>query len=300
MTLYHIKQISIRKYLGERGIKPIKENEQRGMYHSPLRTDNNASFSVNYIQNVFFDHGIGVGGSIIDLVSHLESCSIGEAIKKLESGCFSFQWNENISNYKGSGQTRAIKILNVLTLCNESLLSYLNLRSIDIEIAKIFCSEVHFSVVSEKKYFAIGYKNDCGGYELRNKYFKGCSSKDITSILIGKNECLLFEGFMDFLSYLSILKLQNPPLDVIVLNSLSNLPKVIQTLASYRSVTAFLDNDEAGKRAVQNLKEKLNNLIDQSNYYSNYKDLNEFLCVEMKLGRKVIDFWGKKLNNGKL
>jgi len=298
MALDHIKQISIREYLGERGIKPIKENEQRGMYHSPLRTDNNASFSVNYIQNVFFDHGVGAGGSIIDLVSRLENCSIGESIKKLESGCFSFQRSENSSYDKGGRQTGAIKILNVLTLRNESLLSYLNLRSIDIEIAKIFCSEVHYNVVSEKKYFAIGYKNDCGGYELRNKYFKGCSSKDITSILIGKNECLLFEGFMDFLSYLSILKLQNPPLDVIVLNSLSNLPKVIQTLANYRSVTAFFDNDEAGKRAVQNLKENLNNVIDQSNCYSSYKDLNEFLCVEMKLGREIIDPGLNKLNDG--
>ena len=289
MALYHIKQISIREYLGERGIKPIKENEQRGIYHSPLRTDNNASFSVNYIQNIFFDHGIGTGGSIIDLVSRLESCSIGEAIKRLETGCFSFHRNENISNVEIVKQTQTIKILDFVEISNPALLAYLNKRCIDIQIAKSVCIEVHYSVI-EKNYFAIGFKNNRGGFELRSKYFKGCTSKDITTLKIGHKDCKLFEGFFDYLAFLTISKKQSPSTDVIVLNSLSNLSKAMSTLASYRSVISFLDNDEAGKRAVKNLKEKLNNLIDQSNYYSNYKDLNDYLCAEMTFERKIIDF----------
>jgi len=290
MALDHIKRISIREYLGVRGIKPTKENEQRGMYHSPLRTDNNASFSVNYIQNVFFDHGIGTGGSIIDLVSRLESCSIGEAIKRLETDHFSFHRGENISNDKRVKQIQTIKILDVVAISNQALLAYLNLRCIDIEIAKLFCLEVHYSVVNGKNYFAIGYKNDCGGYELRNKYFKGCSSKDITTILTGQKECLLFEGFMDFLSYLTIKKIQSPSEDVIVLNSLSNLPKVIQTLTTYRSVVAYLDSDEAGRKAILELKKDCKGVIDQSGYYSGLKDLNEFLCAKMKSKNENIDF----------
>ena len=289
MTLDHIKQISIREYLGAKGIKPTKENEYRGIYHSPLRIDNNASFSVNYIQNVFFDHGIGTGGSIIDLVSRLESCSIGEAIKRLETGCFSFHRNENISNVEIVKQTQTIKILDFVEISNPALLAYLNKRCIDIQIAKSVCLEVHYRVI-EKNYFAIGFKNNIGGFELRSKYFKGCSSKDFTTLKIGHKDCMLFEGFFDFLSFLTISKKQSPSTDVIVLNSLSNLSKAMSTLASYRSVTTFLDNDEAGKRAVQNLKVNLNNVIDQSNYYSSYKDLNEYRCSEMTLERKIIDF----------
>lgn len=289
MALDHIKQISIREYLAAKGIKPTKENEHRGIYHSPLRIDNNASFSVNYIQNVFYDHGIGTGGSIIDLVSRLESCSIGEAIKRLETGCFSFHQNENISNVEIVKQTQTIKILDVVEISNPALLDYLNKRYIDIQIAKSVCLEVHYSVI-EKNYFAIGFKNNKGGFELRSKYFKGCTSKDITTLKIGHKDCKLFEGFFDFLSFLTISKKQSPSTDVIVLNSLSNLSKAKSTLSTYQSVTTFLDNDEAGKRAVQNLKVNLNNVIDQSNYYSRYKDLNEYRCSEMTIERKIIDF----------
>ena len=85
MSLEHIKRISIREYLGARGIKPQSERAGRAMYLSPFRQERTASFSVNYDENVLYDHGIGEGGSIIDLVAWMENCSIGEAIRRLEN-----------------------------------------------------------------------------------------------------------------------------------------------------------------------------------------------------------------------
>ncbi len=48
----------------------------------------------------------------------------------------------------------------------------------------------------------MGFKNNFGGFELRNKYFKGSSSpKEITLISNNSPDRLnVFEGFMDFLS----------------------------------------------------------------------------------------------------
>jgi hypothetical protein len=83
---------------------------------------------------------------------------------------------------------------------------------------------------------------------------------------------------MDYLSFLTMKSRQHSPVDVIVLNSLANMPKVANTLAGYKSVALFLDNDEAGKRAVQNLRSVCKEVIDQSVHYANYKDLNEYLC----------------------
>jgi hypothetical protein len=83
---------------------------------------------------------------------------------------------------------------------------------------------------------------------------------------------------MDYLSFLTIKKLQNSPVDVIVLNSLTNLPKVKCTLESYKSISLFLDNDQAGTGAVQKLESICKDVIDHSFLYSNYKDLNEYLC----------------------
>ena len=97
-------------------------------------------------------------------------------------------------------------------------------RCINIEIARQHCQEVHYSA-NGKAYFAVGFRNDAGGYELRNKYFKGCTSKEITSMKTSSDACQLFEGFMDYLSFLTMKNWQQPKTDVIVLNSLSNMPK---------------------------------------------------------------------------
>lgn len=267
MTLQEIKQISIREYLSQRGVKPEKENERRGMYHSPLREDKNASFSVDYVQNVWFDHGPGEGGSIIDLVSKLENCTIGEAIKKLEEGSFSFHRIEDHPR-----QEPLIQITQVKELSNPALLAYLRERGVSREPAEANCSEVHY-VVNGKPYFAIGFQNDAGGYELRNKYFKGCTSKEITSIQQGKDTCHIFEGFMDYLSFLT-LRYKNSPLcpntdkqDYFILNSISNLPKVLDKLGAYEYISCFLDNDEAGYRACQRIQQMYGSRVsDQSKH----------------------------------
>jgi DNA primase len=278
MNLNDIKQISIREYLERKGIFPARGNEAKGMYFSPLRKDNNCSFSVDYIQNIWYDHGIGEGGSIIDLVSRLENYSIYQAIKQLEENSFSFHRNENILV---ENPIPAIKLVKVTELSNPALLSYLNERQINTEIAKLHCSEIHY-LVNDKPYFAIGFPNDAGGYELRNKYFKGCTSKDISSLKTGNESCQLFEGFMDFLSFLTMKNQERPTADVIVLNSLANLSKTKNILPEYKNIIAFLDNDEAGKKAIQELKTTCKEVIDQSVHYANCKDLNEYLCHNSK------------------
>lgn len=273
MTLDNIKHIDIREYLKSIGINPQRSNSRYGMYYSPFREDHDASLKVDYNQNLWIDYGTGEGGSIIDLVFRLENCSIGEAIKKLEDKSFSFHGDGSAPSQRES----AITIEKVQPIENLALIAYLKERSINIDIAKRHCHEVHYSVAG-KPYFAIGFKNDSGGYELRNKYFKGCISKDITHVQNGKITCQLFEGFMDYLSFLTIKNQQQSTADVIVLNSLTNLPRVEKALAGYESVALFLDNDEAGKRAVQNLRSVCKGVIDQSAHYISYKDLNDYLC----------------------
>ena len=53
--------------------------------------------------------------------------------------------------------------------------------------------------------FAVGFRNDAGGWELRSARFKGGSSpKHITTIDNRSDTVIAFEGFMDFLAYLSL------------------------------------------------------------------------------------------------
>lgn len=60
-------------------------------------------------------------------------------------------------------------------LTNPVLLGYLKERGILPEIAREACKEVHFQNKG-KWYFAVGFANRSGGYEIRNKYLKGSIS----------------------------------------------------------------------------------------------------------------------------
>lgn len=276
-----INQYPIREYLGSMNIHPAKDRQYYGMYHSPFREDKDASMKVDFGKNLWIDFGANEGGTLINLVMRMENCSNGEAMQMLEqhiSGTsFSFQGNKNILPQERIKQEPAVRITGILQLSNPALLGYLKERCINIDIARVHCREIEYRV-NGKDYFAVGFRNDSGGYELRNRYFKGCSSKDITSFAGRIDDCYLFEGFTDYLTFLTLKKWSHSPANVIVLNSLVNLPKVRTTLSQYNSVTLFLDNDEAGKKAVRELKSICKNVFDQSSFYRGYKDLNEYLC----------------------
>lgn len=275
MSIEEIKRISIREYLGARGIKPKYERDDRAMYLSPFRQEHNASFSVNHDKNVWYDHGTGEGGSIIDLVNRLENCTVSEAISRLEQN-ISLPY---IEKRLPAAENRRIEIRSVEPLNHPALLGYLHERNIDLNAARKYCNEVRYAI-DGKEYFAIGFKNDAGGWELRNRNFKGSSApKHITTLNNGSDSVMIFEGFSDFLSYLSLKGSASPTIDSVVLNSVTNLPKAIPFLQSHNTVHTFLDNDEAGEKAFARLRESLPSaeVVDQSGFYRNNKDLNDYI-----------------------
>jgi DNA primase len=270
--------ISIKQYLENRGISPVKDRGYYGLYHSPLREDNNPSFKVDYNKDLWHDFGTDEGGSIVDLVMKLENCTLAEAFRRLENSFFFHRDNTPTTFPIATNKEAAMAIKEIKPLAHPSLLDYLKERNINKDIAKHYCSEVHYSIAN-KPYFAIGFKSDAGSYELRNKYFKGCTTpKNITTINKHSDTVMIFEGFMDLLSYLSLKQNASPTIDTVVLNSIANLSKAIPFLQSHKTVHAFFDNDEAGRKSLVSLREQLTSseLIDQSVFYQNHKDLNDY------------------------
>ncbi len=133
---------------------------------------------------------------------------------------------------------------------------------------------------------SIGFSNLAGGYELRDdKTFKGTiAPKDISVITGEANNAPLciFEGFMDFLSYFTMKGKEIAP--CLVLNSVSNIHRAVAYLREYRiaQVRAFLDNDVAGRKALQILQSAGMSVEDMSRHYSGYKDLNEYHVSRQK------------------
>jgi UDP-N-acetylmuramoyl-L-alanyl-D-glutamate--2,6-diaminopimelate ligase len=104
------------------------------------------------------------------------------------------------------------------------------------------------------------------------------SPKGITAINSGTEICVIFEGFMDYLSYLTLKHQQHPKTDIVVLNSVALLDKAMDFLNSHTVIHAFLDNDEAGKLALTKIQNSCKNVFDQSGFNKNHRDLNSFLC----------------------
>lgn len=280
IDIQQIKQISIRDYLAQRGIEPKQQNPRYGLYLSPLRGEHTPSFKVDYMQNLWYDFGLGVGGSIIDLVMRLEQCDFTRAVRLLGSGGRTAI--SALASTSALPTAPALRILSDMPLRHPALVGYLLSRGIGPEIASAHCREVHYAV-GGRTYFAVGFRNDAGGWELRSERFKGCASpKQITTINNGSDTAVAFEGFMDFLSYLSMERNDPLHIDAVVLNSVVNLSKAIPFLERHSTIHAFFDNDETGRRATAELKRLCphSTVIDQSYFYRAYKDLNEYLLAK--------------------
>jgi len=273
MNSNQAKQIPITDLLFRLGIKPVRENDKEAWYHSPISgTDKTPSFKVNKQLNAFHDFSSGEKGTIIDLGIQMFNCSVSELLKRLELFNFSFCQQELI------GKDSTITILDVKPLTNIYLLKYGEERRIESPILKTYCSEVIFSA-NNKKLYAIGFRNNREGFELRNKFYKGGTSpKAITHLTNGSDSLCVFEGFFDFLSFLhlefSIPKAQ----DYLILNSTSFIEQAIQPINNYDHVNLFLDNDRTGKNGTQIILSKAKCTVkDYSFYYEGFSDVNDFL-----------------------
>lgn len=279
MNYDEIKRHSIRTYLASRDIRPVRESAGRGMYLSPLRKEHTASFSVSYDKNLWYDFGTGEGGSIIDLVARMEGCSEVEAARRLATGEHGRLVSTHAELPRASEPTPPrLVVFSDRELTHPALVGYLTSRGIDPVIARTYCREVRYTI-GGKEYFAIGFHNDAGGWELRNLRFKGSSTpKNITTLDNGSDTAMVFEGFIDFLSYLSLKGNPSPSINTAVLNSVTNLQKAIPFLSCHRAVHAFLDNDDAGRKALARLKKSVpsSEVINQSVFYRDHKDLNDY------------------------
>ena len=296
MNIQNIKKIKLQDFLANLGYTPIKQQGNKLWYLSPFRQESHASFKVNAERNQWYDFGIGKGGNIIDLAELLyKSSDVSYLIHQIEHNVLNMVYaSPEVVKPKQSSAT--FENLQVLPLSHLALIRYLQDRCIDIEVAKSVCKEVHYEV-NNKRYFAIGFPNCGGGYELRNPFFKGCiAPKDISHFYADepKKTCFLFEGFIDFLSFMTLKRRENPQntglrqQDYLILNSVKNIHKTIERLSHYDSVQCFLDNDDAGRNAYLQLSKDLGpSVVYASTLYNGFKDLNDYLCAEFKHSEKA-------------
>ena len=265
----------IEKALAKLGHFPTKENEKEAWYLSPFRSETQASFKVSKRLNRWYDHGEGTGGNVIDLVCKMRQCTVKEALEFLEQDRNSFFFQQQPS-FKAPIEDK-ILINEVKELSHYALRGYLNSRYILLITAKKYIREVHYCF-KNKNYFAIGFENDSGGWELRNKYYKNCSSpKDITHIKKGNGKLIVVEGVFDLLSLLSYNEILESEYDFLILNSTAFVSKAMEVMKDYIQIDLYLDNDSNGRRTTQKLMAHFIYCLDRSTLYEGFKDMNEWL-----------------------
>ena len=299
MNILQIKQIAIVDFLLAIGIRPAKETAVSAWYHAPYREDENPSFKVNKNRNIWYDFATAKSGDLIDLaVLVYRTQNISKVLKMIEQAApavplrvRTFMPHQKSSAPEGvQPQTTAFQNLRLQTLAAMPLLSYLSKRGIDLDIARQECREAHYTCHG-KSYYAIAFPNGAGGYEIRNPYYKGCiSPKAVSLISQGQTDSIcLFEGFMDYLSFLTLRKRERLSVpcygaDLLVLNSVNNLPKALPRLKTYKHIYCYLDNDDAGRRVVDMLRELKGDVVqDMMEAYPLYKDLNDILVGKKKM-----------------
>lgn len=284
--------LNIIEILANYNVHPRIQSKQEARCLSPFRNETEPSFHINTSKNVWYDFGEDIGGTVVDLIMKLHNCSIAGALEILREKSFSFsQQNRAISNLEPS-----FNIQKICKIQKPGLISYLHSRKIDVSIAKTYCKEIHHSYNTlttysnnitkqqydnaAKSYYAIALLNDKDGYEIRNKYFKGCvGSKAITTINNNSTTVNTFEGFTDFLSYITIYP-ESQKENFIITNSTALIEKSLDYFSKYEKIKSFFDNDQSGRKATKILINSCGSKVeDCSSYYRDYKDMNQFLMA---------------------
>ena len=290
--LKEIKTIPLAAFLSRLGHEPAARKGTRLWYKSPLRQEHTPSFKVETTLNCWYDFGIGKGGNIIDLAAELYQSTDLRHLMRCIANSYPVPSVQTVApSYPQRHSAPSMERFEVVPLEHRALVAYLQERGIPAHIATANCKEAHYSVNGSSRsafgaerrknsYFAVAFKNVSNGWELRNRYFKGCRGrKDISYLPWSRDgpstECAVFEGFIDYLSALALGIISGA--DAIILNSVVNVNKAVPYLKDYTAINCYLDNDNAGQTALAELKAIYGSIvIDRSTLYSEFNDLNDF------------------------
>jgi DNA primase len=144
MNCQQANQIDMVEYLATLGFKPEKIRQNDYWFLSPNHAENTASFKVNRSKNIWYDHGTGEGGKLVDFAMRYFHCGLTEVLHKIESGNIGYSnhsfYTPVVSAFDAANSIQIIRVDQSIT--DMFLLRYLNRRHIDKEVAAKFCKQV--------------------------------------------------------------------------------------------------------------------------------------------------------------
>jgi DNA primase len=281
MTAKEIKDsISIVDLLSRLGHEPVKKHGKEHKYFSMLHEETKPSFFVCDELGVWYDQGLGKGGNVIDFALAHWKLTFPETLEKIAAVCGTSVPRQEERRKRSAVKIPNYKVEDIKELGNNpAITDYLHHRGI-WQAAQGRLKEVYYFVEDQKKlrkyFFSAGWQNEQGVWEIRNPYFQSCLGHKAISFIPGSDHRLsLFEGYMDYLSWLT----ENPEAtdSVVVLNSVALLPMGITKAREYSEVNIYFDRDKAGHSATLELIKAVPQSVDHSAIYHGHKDYNDKL-----------------------
>lgn len=277
MNAQQAKRISLISILDQLKTKKYKDTGRDVWYYSPFRNEKTSSFKVNIQKNIYYDFGEGKGGNVIDFIMSYNNCDFREALRLISDRYF-FSFHQQPLRKASERKKEEWRIREIKSVQHPALINYIKKRGVFDQ--RQLLKEIHYTV-NDEPYFGVGFENNSGGWEIRNKYRKVClGKKDLTSIQKGTDTLCIFEGYFDYLSFLQIREVLGfEESDYLILNSVALINRVKDELSNYEKTELYLDNDKAGNKATEALKIISKSAKDNRLLYPNYKDLNDFVMA---------------------
>lgn len=289
MNCKQLNSIGLEEVLAFLGHLPTRQNEKEAWYLSPFGPESHASFKVDRPKNLWYLFSEGAGGTTTDFIQKYFHTSVKGALEWASGQNFS-SFHQQTKTLKSNPNYRIDRITDI---SHPNLLSYLHERGLSEKVYP-FIKELWFTT-NNKQFYAVGFKNNSDGWELRNSFYKGALLRKDISVLpffsnagsirsyetgnnIPNRKVAVFEGFTDALSFIEMQKSFEG--DLLVLNSTALLKKALTVLDSYSEISLFLDNDKAGTQCKDTIIEHFPHARDFSHLYSDHKDMNQYLVAK--------------------
>lgn len=188
MDIEAMKRFPIEDFLARLGHHPVQRRANAIWYRSPYREEHTPSFKVNPEKNLWFDFGEGKGGNIFALAG--EFIKTGDFLTQARyvaevAGMPVQDYGPQKAVDTRRSDGHSFEDVEVLPLQNRALLHYLQERGIPSAVAIANCKEMRYTTHG-KRYFAVAFGNESGGYEIRNPVLQGLRAAEGRDPAVGR------------------------------------------------------------------------------------------------------------------
>ena len=182
-----MRQIPLADFLARLGHEPVRRSGNELWYRAPYRNERTPSFRVNVAKQLWYDFGTGKGGDIFTLAGEfIGSNDFMEQVKFIAETANMPMPVPEVSKptFLPKRSEPAFEGMETAPLLHSPLTDYLAERGIPYGIASRYCCRLNYRVRG-KRYFAVGFPNVAGGFEIRSRFFKGSvPPKDVSLVKI--------------------------------------------------------------------------------------------------------------------